>query len=202
MSSFSLNPELFNSILEPPLSDEFHDLISKQRNYVSSELIQYRTPYKDLPAIFDPRDVTTVPKEDIPIWFFDNLELGVKMPVMCTAGAMEQGGCGSCWAFAAASCFTAAIRLNINRIYGADKSCYVSPFFQIIYTCTGESGVAVRGNERKIYGTETCNGVSDYYIVAFSPKIEYIAPVGHGVNNKHCRDLTFPIDQEGMSSSR
>ena len=160
---------LFNSILAPSLSDEFYNFVSQQKNFVPSNMILYATSVNELPKTFDPRTPQGIPQKDVAKWFYND-DKGQKLPILCTQGCLDQGTCGSCWAFASTVTFTDAARLNINRIYGPEKSCYISSFFQVVYTCTGDTGIGNRGNTTNIYAQETRNGISTYYVVAFSPK--------------------------------
>jgi hypothetical protein len=163
--------ELFNSIVSIP--EGVYDLIKAQPNYVPSAQTRYKVGPKNLPSIFNPRTPDGIPKEDVKEWFYKD-STGQLLPVICGFGCLDQAGCGSCWAFAAIICFTDAIRLNVNRIYG-EKSCHICPMYHITYACTGEAGIASSTQSSgkgkgKLYAVETRNGISTYYTVAFSPK--------------------------------
>lgn len=164
--------ELFNSILFNSIeSSDFIEHLATTTPFVPSNKIRYRIMPGDsgFPLKFDPRTTDGVPPKDVDEWFYKNYD-GTYIPVIID-DILDQAGCGSCWAFAATSTFTDAIRLNINRIY-KERACVSSPMFNIAFTCTGESR-RVEG-KIKLYAEQVRNTISPYYVVAFSPKYETV----------------------------
>jgi hypothetical protein len=168
LSSFPVS-ELFNSILPDSISDSVYLKIKTQKNNVPSSKIKYKAMPKNLPAIFDPRTPDGVPMEDRKTWFYKDFT-GALIPIINFA-LIDQAGCGSGWAFAAAGIFTDAIRLNISRIYG-DKACQSSQFFRAAFICTGNSSIEDNGviAKRDLLAIDIRDTISPYYTVAFSPR--------------------------------
>ena len=183
-TNVSLVPDLFNSILFSDVSHGLVDEIHKISKAIPPKSLKYKVMPEKLPLTFDPRFPSSVPKEDVPSWFYQNYD-GILVPVI-TIGIFNQAGCGSCWAFASCSVFADAARLNINRLYG-DKSCVSSPLFGLAFTCNGESGVA-SSEERKLEAVMYRNSFSPFYVVAFAPKTQ-AGPAGKETINRTCVGL-------------
>jgi Ca2+/Na+ antiporter len=191
-SGNDLVPDLFNSILFNSVSPNFlQGIEGADEKFIDARDIRYAVLPPDLPREFDPRFPDKVPPEQVENWFYKNFD-GQLVPVI-TIKVFNQARCGSCWAFAAASVFTDAARLNINRIY-KDKACVSSPLFSIVFACNGETGLPrtekrIRESKNKVptkinstkYDDDdelelkaftTRNSFSPYYTVAFSPKVD------------------------------
>ncbi len=135
-----------------------------------------------MPAAFDPRAPAGVPEAKAGLWFYVDDD-GVRRPAV--SGAMDQAGCGSCWAFSFASATTDRIRLALIKRLGAKKACLQSSFFELLDVCTGESGVEASGGSgvtnkgagSKLYGVEVRDRISPYWVVGFAPKMRDSCPV-------------------------
>lgn len=156
--------------------------------------IQYaRLP--PFPRIYDPRTPATMPEEEYKNWFFRDADNHV---VSVIALPLDQGKCGSDWAFATASMFTDTIRHALMTIFG-DQACFYSKLFDPIQTCTGEVGVEslIQGLEKAgtgqkckrddecpsgdclpsgqcldLVSVEVRDRISVYYTVGFAPKLK------------------------------
>ncbi len=170
---------LFNTITARKLSAGQRMAIRGHPRNVASEKIAY--PALTFPPTFDPRTPDGVPADMAASRFYTDDD-GVQRPAI--SGAMDQAGCGSCWAFAFASAATDRIRIGLLKRFGSRKACLMSSFFRLLDVCTGESGVEAAGGSgvinasaTKLYGEEVRDRISPYWVVGFSPKMRDSCPI-------------------------
>jgi hypothetical protein len=184
----------FNTILWNNLGPEQRQKIGSSPLNVPPGMIQYPIlpPY---PKIYDPRSPATMPEEEYKNWFFKDADDKI---VSVITQPLDQGKCGSDWAFATASMFTDTIRHALMTIFG-DKACFFSEIFDPLETCTGDIGVEALiqglenpGTQQKCKKDDECNSgtclpsghclglvaletrdrISAYYTVGFAPKLK------------------------------
>ena len=169
---------LFNTITSSKVSANMRASIRTQTNNVPPEKIVYAVSAKELPSQFDTRFPDQIPESQQKYWFYHDSKGNL---VRALSYIMDQGGCGSCWAFAAAGMFTDNIRINLLKRYG-DDACFKSEFFEPITACTGEanvstpSGGVVNETTTKLYAIQIRDRISEYWTVAFSPKMREVCP--------------------------
>lgn len=173
---------LYNTVTANKTSKNFKATLAGLSRNVHPRSISYETPASKLPKNFDPRSPDMVPKDQQQFFFYSTDDKAL-LSILCVP--LDQAGCGSCWAFAAASMYTDRIRTALLRRYGS-KACFLSQFFTPINACTGETGLetAVSGivNAASDSGSYTATAVtvrdriSDYYTVAFAPKMRDSCP--------------------------
>ena len=176
----SRRPRLFNTITTSRLSANMKAALRKNPMRVKPEDVRYPVKGAQLPKVFDPRSPATVPNDVISDWFY-RASGGGYHPII--ASPLDQAGCGSCWAFSAASTFTDSIRKMLLHKFH-DRACLISRFFTPLNVCTGEAGISapVSGVVNvqagaELYPTEVRNRISAYYTAAFSPKMRDVCPV-------------------------
>lgn len=170
-------PKLFNTISHSKLTVSMKSALSSDPTHISQDKIMY--PITDLPESFDPR----IPNKELAAdiynhWFYAHIENGkLDRSDIHTilAVPLDQAACGSCWAFSTSYMFTCRIRMALLKRY-KEQACVMSPFFQHMDICTGESnvesgsdGVTNAGNS-SMSGEEVKNRISAYYTAAFAPK--------------------------------
>lgn len=170
---------MFNTVTASRTSKNMQASIRAQVNNIAVGDLAFETPVQDLPSQFDPRIPEGIPQSQVPYWFYEDHK-GKKWPIL--AVPLDQAGCGSCWAFAAAGMFTDRIRMSLLKRYAKD-ACVSSQFFMPITVCTGETGVqeptggVVNPETTKMYAVEARDRISEYWTVAFSPKMREVCPV-------------------------
>lgn len=165
-------PTLFNTVLAFEGDRELFAAAAAAPKNIPVKNIKFAVIPKDLPKQFDPRVKEGVPPGDVAKWFVQT-SAGTWETILSLAG--DQAGCGSCWAFSTASQFSDVIRFNLLKRY-KEKACMGSIFFHPTIICAGESKVSgssgvVNASETSVYATEVLYRISDYYTLAFSPKI-------------------------------
>lgn len=182
-------PGLFNTQLFENISEELVQGIQGQRRHIDAANLRYKIMPNKLPAKFDPRSPINFPPEYLNQWFYKTYK-GEWSAI--TSLPLDQAGCGSCWAFSTASQFGEVIRFNLMKLFG-DKACINSPFFIPTFVCTGDSeitpkakGAVVNPGDVKLYAAEIRDRISEYFTVAFSPKLGNL--LGRPGLDKKCND--------------
>jgi Papain family cysteine protease len=93
--------------------------------------------------------------------------------------ALDQAGCGSCWAFSSASMFTDRIRHGLwLRANGNYDPLMKTPFFANVTITTGESDIEVAPTtgqpvnvSSKLYKQTVMDRISPYFVAGFAPKM-------------------------------
>lgn len=184
----------FNTILWNKLQSKQRQKISSSIFDVPANMIKYPKlpPY---PKAYDPRNPADMPEAEYKNWFFRDADNKI---VSVIAEPLDQGKCGSDWAFATASMFTDTIRHALMVLFG-DKACFYSKVFDPLTTCTGDIGVEslIQGLEsaetqQKCKNDSECNSgtclssgkclglisletrdrISAYYTIGFAPKLK------------------------------
>jgi Papain family cysteine protease len=184
----------FNTILWNKLADNQRRKIGSSIYHVSAQMVKYPVlpPY---PRVYDPRNPAKMPAAEYKNWFFKDDDNKI---VSVITEPLDQGKCGSDWAFATASMFTDTVRHALMTVFG-DKACFYSKMFDPLRTCTGDTGVEllVQGIEHAstqqdckndnecnsgtcldsgkclgLVSLELRNRISAYYTIGFAPKLK------------------------------
>lgn len=169
-------PKLFNTFSHKLMSVSLKSAITADPYFINQKSIKYPVPPIDS---FDPRSHKDVPDSVMFNWFYyhmKNKKISNKddlHPIL--AVPLDQAACGSCWAYATSYMFTCRIRMALLKRYKT-QACLMSPFFQHIDICTGESSVesdsggVTNKQNSSMAGEEAKNRISAYFTAAFAPK--------------------------------